>query len=501
MRVLVTGATGYIGGRLVPCLLRAGHGVRCLVRRPDGLAGRPWETSVDVVVGDALRPETLGAAVEGIDVAYYLIHSLASGEERFAERDRRAAEAFGAACKAAGVARIVYLGGIEPKGAERSAHLESRLETGDVLRASGVPVTEFRAAVIVGSGSLSFELIRYLTERIPVLISPRWVRTPTQPIGVRDVIAYLVETLGRPETAGRTYEIGGTDVLTYADMFRIYAAVRGLWRPIIPVPVLTPALSARWVGLVTPVPSRIARPLIKGLSSEVVVTDDAAMHAFSVRPMSYEAAVRLALGRVHDDEVETVWFGAASSSAPDWTVQRKLSDEQGMLQDRQRVRVRAEAATVFRVVSEIGGANGWLYAQPLWRLRGLLDRMVGGVGLRRGRRSNKSLLVGEAVDFWRVEALEPDRLLRLRAEMKLPGKAWLQFEVKPAEGAPTESDLAQTAFYEPKGLLGLAYWYSVLPAHAFVFPGMVREVARRAEALQVRLDSAREQAVRTAVSA
>ena len=482
-KILVTGTTGYIGGRLVPCLLQEGYDVRCFARDAGRLDGRPWRDRVEVAEGDALDYDTVRPAMEGVDAAYYLIHSLASGEGEFAERDRRAAAHFSRAAEEAGVGRILYLGGIEPKGERQSEHLRSRLETGDELRKGAVPVTEFRAAVVVGSGSLSFELIRYLTERVPVMVCPRWVHTPTQPIAVRNVLEYLVEALEVEESAGKTFEIGGADVLSYGEMFKTYAKVRGLSRYVLNVPFLTPRLSSLWVGLVTPVTDEIARPLIKGLDNEVVVTDHAARRLFSVEPISYEAAVRLAIRRSVRDEVETAWHGAYSSSLPHGEVLEELKDEEGLIQDRRRRRVDAPPHTVFQVIKKIGGEEGWLYANVLWKIRGVLDELVGGYGLQRGRRSASDVRVGEAVDFWRVEALEKDRLLRLRAEMKVPGKAWLQFEVCPVEDAADASVVTQTAFFEPKGLAGLMYWYLFYLPHQWLFPGMLREIAERAEAV------------------
>lgn len=480
-RILLTGATGYIGGRLAPRLLARGYTLRCLVRDPHRLEGLDWAAQAEIVTGDVLKPETLPAALAGVDAAYYLIHSMAAGEG-FAARDRQAAQHFGRAAKAAGVQRVLYLGGLQPAGSP-SKHLHSRIETGDTLRQAGPPLTEFRAAVIVGSGSASFELIRHLTERVPVMITPTWVRTQTQPIAIRDVLCYLLDALDLPETTDRIIEIGGPEVLRYEDMFRTYARIRGLHRFVVHVPFLTPNLSSLWAGLVTPISPAIARPLIRGLKSQVVVTDPSGMALFEIEPIPYEAAVRLALERFHDDAVETSWSDALSST-PGKRESADLTSEAGLIQDRRERVVAAPAPAVFQVFKGIGGENGWLYANPLWHLRGLADKLLGGPGLRRGRRNQSSLRVGEALDFWRVEALEPDRLLRLRAEMKLPGRAWLQFEVVPlppdATGA-ARSQIVQTAFYEPKGLLGLAYWGVLLPFHPFIFKGMIREIARRAE--------------------
>ncbi|HMB90887.1 MAG TPA: SDR family oxidoreductase [Rhodothermales bacterium] len=487
--ILITGATGYIGGRLVPCLLDEGHTVRCFVRDPRRLATRSWSDQVEVMQSDVLKPETLPDALEGVDVAYYLIHSLSAGEDEFAERDRQAADNFAQAAAEAGVQRIIYLGGIEPKSENLSKHMASRLETGKHLRAGSVPVTEFRAAVIVGSGSLSFELIRYLTERLPVLITPQWVRTPTQPIAIRNVLQYLTQALRVPESTGQIIEIGGEDVLTYEDMFRIYAQVRGLNRILIDVPVLTPRLSSHWVGLVTPINNRIARPLIEGLDNEVTVHDDTAQQLFDIDLLSYEASVRLALHRFTNDDVETTWSSAFSSSISDVEMVTELEEEEGMIQERLQIKVQATPSSVFTMLKRIGGDTGWLYANPLWRIRGLIDMFFGGIGLRRTRRSYSNVRVGDAIDFWRVEAIEPDRLLRLRAEMRVPGKAWLQYELAPVEDEPDHTVITQTAFYEPKGLIGFLYWWLFYIPHRFIFPGMLRELGRRAEAHEVALSA------------
>ncbi len=476
IRVLVTGSTGYIGGRLVRRLLDRGYAVRCLVRDRDRLRGRRWENLVDVTVGDALEYDTLAAALERIDIAYYLIHSLASGQD-FARRDRMAAENFGRAAASCDVKRIIYLGGIRPKGARQSKHLESRIETGQYLSQAGVPVTEFRAAVVVGSGSLSFELIRYLTERVPVMVCPRWVKTRTQPIAIRTVLEYLLAAPEKPESTGRVIEIGGREILTYEEMFRSYAKVRGLKRLIINVPVLSPRLSSLWVGLVTPISTTIARPLIEGLDNEVVVTDDAARTLFDVEPLTYEMAVRRALRRFDQDQVETSWHGAYSSSVPKNGELEKLMVTEGMIQEVRQRDLDVEDRDAFSVIRSLGGEKGWLYANGLWKLRGLLDQLVGGVGLRRGRRSPTEVRVGDAIDFWRVEEVQTDRLLRLRAEMKVPGEAWLQFEVLPLE--TTGVRVVQSAYFEPKGLWGLMYWYALYPVHKVIFRGMMRELARQ----------------------
>ncbi len=477
--VLVTGATGYIGGRLVPALLEAGYQVRCLVRDRRRLEGRPWTDKVDVVEGDALKPETLAPAMEGVSATYYLIHSLTDTAE-YRERDRRVARDFGQAAKEAGIQRIIYLGGLGDPEANLSEHLRSRQETGAALAEAGVPVTEFRAAVIVGTGSLSFEMVRYLAERLPVMICPRWVYTRIQPIAIRDVLRYLVGALEVEESAGRVVEIGGADVQTYGDMMKGYAKVRGLRRWLIPVPVLTPHLSAHWVHWMTPVHANIIFPLIEGLRNEVVVRDDTAKRLFpDIEPVDYQTAVQRALVSLEAGHVETSWSDSLASSVGD-VEPVELTTEQGLQIERRQQVVDAAPEDVYAVFSRLGGENGWLYANWLWWLRGVADRLVGGPGFRRGRRDPEEVRVGDALDFWRVEAVEPGRLLRLRAEMKVPGEAWLQFEARPAEGGKTL--LVQTAFLAPKGLLGFLYWYGLYPFHGLIFGQMIGKLADRAEA-------------------
>jgi uncharacterized protein YbjT (DUF2867 family) len=479
--ILLTGATGYIGGRLVPRLLEAGFRVRCLVRDPSRLQGRAWRDEVELSEGDVLRPDSLTAAMDGVVAAYYLVHSLGAGAD-FSERDVQAARNFGAAAQVAGVGRIIYLGGLGDPATELSAHLRSRQQTGETLRESGLSVTEFRAGVIVGSGSLSFEMIRYLTERVPVMICPRWVYTRIQPIAVRNVLDYLVESLRVPASAGQIIEIGGADVITYGEMLTFYGEVRGLRRWLVPVPVLTPKLSSYWVHFVTPIPAVIARPLIAGLRNEIIVRDDHARRLFpAIHPLDYRTSVKLALEKLDAHAVETAWSDALSTS------QRQvrpatLTTHEGMIIERRQMPVEASVDAIFRAFTGLGGARGWLYLNWAWRLRGALDRLCGGVGLRRGRRDADDIRVGEALDFWRVEAIEPGRLLRLRAEMKVPGKAWLQFEVNVPEG-DSHPVLTQTAFFAPKGLSGLAYWYLLYPFHGLIFGGMIRRLAARAMAL------------------
>lgn len=474
--VLVTGATGYIGGRLVPRLLQRGVALRCVARDPQRLAGRNWP-GVEVVQGDLEDPVAVERSMRGVDVAYYLVHSMAGGET-FRERDGRMAAHFGEAARRAGVRRIIYLGGLGNPNEVHSKHLVSRHEVGRTLAAAGVPVVEFRAAVIVGSGSASFEMIRSLTERLPFMITPRWVATRCQPIGVRNVIEYLLEALDHP-TASGVYEVGGADILSYRAMMLAYAHVRSLRRAIIAFPVPHPEWSSRFVDLITPIPYALAHPLVESLQTEMVVRDSRALQEFTVRPMGYVDAVQLALSRVAGDEVETTWASSLASFSGDQGERRYLAMHEGMLLDRHRLVCRASVDDVFAVICALGGEAGWPAGNFLWQLRGAMDRVVGGVGMRRGRRHPRELRVGEPLDFWRVEAVEPPHLLRLRAEMKLPGTAWLQFEVLPH---PNGSRVEQTAFYDPRGLFGYLYWYGVLPFHRFIFPGLIRAVRDQAEA-------------------
>ncbi len=473
--VLVTGATGYIGGRLVPRLVERGHAVRCLARDAGGLAGRSW-TGVQILEGDLADGEATERALSGIDVAYYLVHSMESGAH-YRDRDRAIAKTFAEASARRGVSRIVYLGGLGDSTDTRSEHLVSRREVGRMLASTGVPVVEFRAGMIVGSGSISFEMIRYLTERLPIMVTPRWVHSQCQPIGVRSVLDYLVGALDHPDAAG-VYEIGGPEVLTYNDMMVEYAHIRGLRRLIVALPVPHPEWSARFVDLVTPIPYAIAQPLIEGLRTNMIVRDDRARREFNVHPMGFHEAVELALQRVADDQVETTWASSLASLSADIEPRKQLSLHEGMLFERHRRHANADAQQVFDVICALGGDAGWPAGNWLWQLRGLIDRVFGGVGMRQGRRHPRELRLGEPLDFWRVEALEPPHLLRLRAEMLLPGRAWLQFEVLPSEHG---SRIEQTAFFEPHGVLGYLYWYAVRPFHRFIFPGLIRAIQQRAD--------------------
>jgi len=466
MNVLVTGATGYIGGRLVPRLLEEGHSVRVMVRDPKRMGARSWSKGVDVVRGDVNDPEGVAAAAKGMDAAYYLVHAMCSGSD-FARKDREAAESF--ARGAQGVSQVIYLGGILPDGdgTRSSQHLRSRAEVGDTLRAR-LPTTEIRAGPIIGSGSASFEMVRYLTERLPVMVAPRWIKNPVQPIAVRDVLAYLVAALGREDALG-VVDVG-SDPLTFKEMMMGYARVRGLPRVIVPLPVLAPGLAALWVGLVTPIPNCLAVPLVRGMVRPVVADRSRARELFpEIRPMPYPEAVRLATERVESQNVQTRWSDALGG---DETF--RLEDREGLVREVRSRLVDGSQEDVFRAFSSLGGDRGWLVWDWAWRFRGFLDQIAGGPGLRRGRRHPTELLPGEAVDFWRVEEVDPPRLLRLRAEMKLPGRAWLQWETRDEEG---KTRLIQAALFAPTGFFGWLYWYGSYPAHALIFDQMVEAIA------------------------
>ena len=467
MKVLVTGATGYIGGRLVPRLLETGHDVRVMVRDPARIAGRPWASSVEVARGDVEDPASLGAALDEVDAAYYLIHLMYAGGD-FAERDRRAAENFVAAGRH--LRHVIYLGGLLPDAKKVSKHLASRAEVGEILRA-GLPTTEFRAGPVIGSGSASFEMVRYLTERLPAMIAPRWILNEVQPIAVRDILAYLSLALER-DPAG-VYNVGASP-LTFKGMMQEFASVRGLRRLIVPVPVLAPRLAALWVGLVTPIPNRLAVPLVEGVVHPVVADTARARTDFpEIRPLAYREAVERALRQTTENVVATRW-SSALGSAPAF----ELSQKEGMIRETRSCRTSADPGTTFAAFSSLGGDRGWLFWSWAWSIRGLLDRFVGGPGLRRGRRHPSELEPGDAVDFWRVERVDPPNLLRLRAEMKVPGRAWLQWETV-AEDDGTQ--LVQTAIFEPIGLAGHLYWNLLYPVHKIIFSGLVRAIASRAE--------------------
>jgi uncharacterized protein YbjT (DUF2867 family) len=477
--ILVTGATGYVGGRLVPRLLDAGYRVRCLVRDPGRLQGRSWLKRVEVVTGDALSKGPLIDAMQDVSAAYYLIHGK-QGSQISANRDLEVARNFAEAARDANVERIIYLAELVDPTSDLSPYLRARHETGYILRYSSVPVTEFRAGMIIGSGSALFEMIRYLTERQPVLVCPAWFFSEAQPIAIRDVLSYLIEALKTPDSTGRMIEIGGPTRLTYADMMLEYAKERDLKRTLIRTPFYAPRLSAYWVHMVTPIHWRVVLPLIEGLRARLIVRDGAAKQLFpQIKPIDFQTAVHLALGRILRDNVETSWSDALVTVAGDVKPYQFVVEE-GMYVEKRQQLLDLPPRDVFRSYTGIGGERGWLYMDWSWGMRGWMDKAVGGVGLRRGRRHPDDIRAGESLDFWRVEEVQKDRLLRLRAEMKLPGKAWLQFESEPKEG---KTLFTVTAYFAPHGLFGFLYWYAMWPFHKFIFDGLTRQVASRARVL------------------
>ena len=481
--VLVTGATGYVGGRLVPRLLEAGYGVRCVARSAAKLAARPWASDprVQIVEADLADADATATALRGCPAAYYLAHSMVATGAGYAEADRRLAETFATAAARAGVGRIIYLGGLGEQGPGLSEHLASRREVERVLAAGPVPITVLRAAMIIGAGSASFEILRYLVERLPVMITPRWVTTPSQPIAIANVLTYLVASLAVPATIGRTLDVGGPEVVTYLELMRIMAEERGLRRRlVIPVPLLTPRLSSLWIHLVTPVSHRIARPLAEGLRNPVVCRDDEAARLMPQRLLGVREAIREALEQAARGQVETGWSDAGPIPGdPDWAGGTVFTD-------RRQTEVAASAADTFAAVARLGGDTGWYGADWLWRVRGWLDHLAGGPGLRRGRRESERVAYADAIDFWRVTAVEPGRRLALGAEMRLPGEAVLEFAIEPLSGRADRVRLVQTARFLPRGVLGLAYWYAMLPLHNVVFGRLLRGVRAAAEAETLR---------------
>jgi uncharacterized protein YbjT (DUF2867 family) len=476
MRVAVTGVTGYVGGRLVPALLDRGHEVLCLVRNPRKLDDRHWrlDPKVEVTADDVSDIDQLAAKLSGCQAAYYLIHSMQASGDKYAEEDRRLAETFAKAAKAAGVQRIIYLGGLGEMGPNLSEHLSSRREVEQVLAQGGVSVTTFRAAMIIGSGSASFEILRYLVERLPIMVTPRWVKTESQPVAIADVLFWLVECLEVPATLGQTLEIGGKDVLEYRELMRIMAEELKLpARIILPLPVLTPSLSSGWIGLVTPVSYRIARPLAEGLRNRVVVTNDLTQKLMPHEALGVREAIHKALIRVRENRVITSWSAAGPVPGdPEWAGGTVFKDQR-------TIDIKAEEARVYRAVCRVGGGHGWYSGDILWRIRGWMDKLVGGPGLRRGRRHPEQVGYGEALDFWRVIGIEKERRLTLLAEMKLPGVATLDFSLDPIAGGGTR--LTMTARFRPKGFFGLLYWHAVVPFHNIVFGGMLKGIKNAAE--------------------
>jgi uncharacterized protein YbjT (DUF2867 family) len=480
--ILVTGGTGYVGGRLIPRLLEAGHTIRAMARSPERLLCRPWGRHPDfeVTAGDALDRRAFVHAAQGCGAAYYLIHSMNAAKGMFAQADRTAAHNMVAAARVNRLTRIIYLGGLGQQDHEAlSKHLKSRHEVERILMNSSVPVTNLRAAMILGAGSASFEMLRYLVDRLPVMITPRWVSTPCQPISIRNVLDYLEGALEAPATVGQTLDIGGTQILTYRDLIRIYAEEAGLKkRLIIPVPLLTPWLSAKWVHLVTPVPASIAQPLAEGLSIPVICRDNRIRSMVPVDLIHIRRTIRTALDRIRQETVDTCWFDGGGALPPEWATCGDADYAGGtILSDAYRIVLETTADSVWETLQRIGGRNGWYFAQPLWRLRGMLDRAVGGPGLRRGRRDPVNLRVGDGLDFWRVIALEPPNRMLLLAEMKAPGDALLEFNIR--EQGADRIVLEMVARFLPRGLAGILYWYALLPSHRWLFKGMLKTVARR----------------------
>lgn len=471
-RILLTGATGYVGGRLLTQLVRRGYRVRCLARNPAHLLQRV-PAGVEVVAGDVTDPDSLMAAVREIDAAFYLVHAMGDATG-FEAHERAGAVNFSEAARSAGVRRIIYLGGLGDETTDLSPHLRSRQEVGRLFRESGVPTIELRASIVIGSGSLSFELVRALTEHLPIMITPRWVSVLAQPIGIRDLLAYLLEALDVPVGQSIVVEIGGADQVSYLAMMQEYARQRGLKRAMIRVPLLTPRLSSLWLGLVTPVYARIGRKLVESIRHPTVVKTQTAAHLFSVRPVGMAEAIRAALDHEERACAETRWSDAISAAGYGSGQQSVPSGLH--LTDRREVEVRATPEQCFAAIASLGGQTGWPPYTWLWRLRGFLDLLWGGVGMRRGRPEGRELRVGDALDFWRVERYEPGSQLRLAAEMKVPGRAWLGWAVVPL---PQGAMIRQTAMFDPRGLAGLLYWYALVPVHAVVFRGMLRSIANR----------------------
>ncbi len=479
-KVLVTGATGYIGARLVPRLLKAGYKVRALSRSLEKLRGCSWahEANLELVACDVHDQDQLIEACKGCDSVYYLVHSMNAQSRDFAESDRRAAENMVKASALAGVSRIIYLGGLGEHSHELSKHLKSRAEVADILRKGPVPVTVLRAAMIIGSGSASFEILRYLVERLPFMITPRWVRTKSQPIAVRNVLAYLIACLEKKETTGQVYDIGGPEVLTYQQLMDIYAEEAGLQkRLVIPVPFFTPRLSSYWIHLVTPVPAYIARPLADGLRNPAICLDASIRSLIPQNLLDLRTAIRLALANLQQDQIESHWTDAGSIAPAEWASRTDPEWAGGTVyEDSRSVEIKASTDSVWQTVVRLGGATGWYYGNWLWKLRGFIDRLCGGVGLSRGRRHASELKPGDALDFWRAVKVEPGKRLLLAAEMKLPGKALLDFVIEDLGAGSVR--LNQTARFKPSGLSGLLYWFMVTPLHNLVFGGMLQGIAK-----------------------
>ena len=492
-KILVTGATGYVGGRLIPILLEEGYSVRVFSRNPNRLRDYPWHDDIEIVSGDARNFEDVEKAVEGIDIVYFLLHSIVLGK-KLEETEKQIAKNFADTCKVAKVKRIIYLGGIANQQKETlSSHLSSRVATGEILRDSGVPTIELRAAVIIGSGSASFEMLRYLTERLPVMVTPKWLSTRVQPIAIRDVLRYLSESVKVKEEVNGYFDITGPDILTYKEMMQRYAKIAGLKkRVIITLPLLTPKLSSHWINLVTPVPRSIARPLVNSLVVEVVGGEHTVDDIIPIPKeglLTFDKAITLAVDRVKQEDIDTRWSSALNTNNeqdnlpsdplptdPKWSGGTLYVDERTHL-------CHCAPEKLWQVIEGIGGTNGWYSFPFAWQLRGLLDRLVGGVGMRRGRRNSNTLRVGETVDFWRVDEKVDQKLLHLVAEMKLPGKAALTLGIELLKDRPEICMFSLRASFRPKGLAGHAYWWLVRPFHGIVFGSMVKNIPKKAESL------------------
>ncbi len=475
--ILVTGVTGYIGGRLVPRLLKKGYRIRAMGRNLEKLRGRSWakDPNVELVQADVLDYPSLEKALEGCSIAYYLVHSMVREKKDFASADREAALNFASAAEKAGLERIIYLGGLGNEKDRLSKHLQSRKEVGEILRQCSVPVTIFRAAMIIGAGSASFEILRYLTDRLPIMVTPTWVRTPCQPIAIKNALEYLIRALEVPETIGQTFDIGGPRITSYHELMMIYSKVAQLTkRRVFAVKVLSPKLSSYWIGLVTPLPPKLGRPLVEGLSSKVVCEDSRIQKLIPQRLLDYEEAIRLAMDKIN---AETSWIDAGAIPPAEWVDQNDPKWAGGtILKARREKIIDASPENVWKIVTSIGGKHGWYSASWLWKIRGMLDKLFGGVGLNRGRRDQAYLQTGDAVDFWRVKLIDPPQHLILVAEMRLPGEAILEFRLEAVED--TKTHLEQTASFFPQGIWGMAYWWLLSPFHVVIFTQMIRTIAR-----------------------
>lgn len=484
--VLVVGSTGYVGGRLVPLLLGQGYRVRALSRSVEKVQSRPWgrDDNLEVVQGNMLDLESVRSAVDGVGVVYYLMHSMEEGQSDFSDADRRAAYNLVRALKKSSVKRVIYLSGMLPDDPDISAHLRSRGEVAEILSLSDVPVTTLQAAQLVGAGSASFEMIRWLVDRLPVMITPKWTHVRTQPISITDTLCYLTRVLEHPETAGETYDIGGPDILTYAELFQVYARAAGLRkRVLIPSPWISLGLSAHWISLITPIPGALARPLIAGMRNEVVCRDTRIQDIIPLELTPIKVAMERALGHLRDQSVKSSWFDAGLPAVPEWVVRGDAGFARAAVYtDAYAITLAAEPAEVWQPIVHIGGSTGWYSRNILWRIRGLMDKMMGGPGIQRGRRSLEQLYVGDGLDFWRVLAVEPERRLLLFTEMRLPGEGLLSLRILPGQGTDDSgtpgTTLLMGLYFRPHGLPGLAYWYAMMPFHRLVFMGMLRSIAR-----------------------